>query len=465
MAFDWLTKLINPGKYNENLLNRAFYQTYVNNNIITWYNGWEAKDYIEKGYQSNLMIYAIIRKICDKINEADLYVYREKPDRKGRLKYKGLKYSGDATNHSIAGAIRYKELEYDDSSGLAKLINKPNPNQSWKELQNEAAGFYKLNGEIFFYGVGGPGEDSINFGQFEEVYVLPSHLVTIIAGDWRNPVKGYKFITGDQTIEIPANQVRHIKMWNPRWDTNGSQLRGQSPLMAGRKFIKKNDSALEAWVKSNQNEGAKGIISPSVQDPKLWPTPEQRKAIDDRVDERINGNGNANRVVTSAMPMRYDSIGLSPVAMAILEGMNYDDKKLCNLFGVNPVLFEPNATNANLEFAMRQLVTDVCIPFFKILEQELNEFLAAPYNRDGQKLVLDFDTSIYSELRADNDTVMKLAEAGIITPNEAREMISFDRYDDEAADQIYLNAGKIPISEAAMPINIDGKDFDYSDYN
>lgn len=74
---------------------------------------------------------------------------------------------------------------------------------------------------------------------------------------------------------------------------------------------------------------------------------------------------------------------------------------------------------------------------------------------------------MYTELRVDNEQVMKMVEAGLISYNEGRELLAFERYDDEAADKLYINMGKISIEDAGMgsfdpvePI----KEMDYKDY-
>ena len=64
-----------------------------------------------------------------------------------------------------------------------------------------------------------------------------------------------------------------------------------------------DDKAQEAWIKSVENEGAKGIISPNHNNPEAWLTPEQVTLTDKSIKDKIEGVGNRGRVVVSGMPL------------------------------------------------------------------------------------------------------------------------------------------------------------------
>jgi HK97 family phage portal protein len=262
------------------------------------------------------------------------------------------------------------------------------------------------------------------------------------------PFKGIKFNIGDQTIEIPASEIKHIKMVNPYWDLQGTQLRGQSPLLAGIKFLSKNNEAVSSLKRSLENEGAKGFISPDAsQDPEKWLTADQLPTLRQQLQKYWDGSMNKNRVGALGIPMQYQSIALSPVALDILKGMEYDDEKLCNLWGINPALFRSDSKFDNLNEAKKQLVVDVSLPFLKQLEQALSEFLLPAF--PGEADYLDFDISEYSELNADSKLIMETFwHGGLATLNEVRTMLGFDEIDEDYARAIYTEANKITLQEA-----------------
>src|SRR5678816_4653457 len=101
---------------------------------------------------------------------------------------------------------------------------------------------------------------------------------------------------------LNVEDVFHLKMTNPIFTEDGGQLRGLSPLVAGLKYLQLDDKSIEAWIKSIENEGAKGIISPNTPNPDFWLEPKQVKLLDEEIDERIHGVKNKNKIVASSMP-------------------------------------------------------------------------------------------------------------------------------------------------------------------
>jgi HK97 family phage portal protein len=432
-----------------NLLDRIIYGYTTNNSLITWYDS-NNRTYIEQGYQGNAMVYSIIKKIADKSATVPIVTYRE--DGKVMKSYKSFKYNSNANIKSQERIFKKQLNELNPLDDFHKLIKNPNPRQSSKEFISDISTWYNTLGEAFIYGF--RPETGKNAGKLVELWVMPSNYVEIVSGGAFMPVKGYKLAIGNQSITIPASDVLHIKNTNLTWDTAGSQLRGQSPLLAGKNILQKNNESVAAGLKAMQNEGAKGIVSPNFPNADQWPTPEARAQIDQRIQERVDGSANRNRIVASSIPLRYDAIGLSPVSLDIINSMNYDDEKLCGLWGVNPVIFKPNATNANLEGAQKSLVTDVVLPQLQLFEEKINEFLQM---NGWEGRVLDFDTTQFAELQPDMELLFKTyGENKAYTPNELRLMTGFDPSEDPAMDMHWISSSLISSTEA---MSMGGGDF------
>ena len=441
-----------PKGVDVNLLNQILYGQFTANTMVVWYDS-NQQTFIDQGYKGNALVYSIIRKIAEKGKQCPVMVYKETG--KGK-KYRAGKYSAKDLSRATSHAFRTKEMQevgYNDD--VARLIKKPNPYQTWSELMDNVLTWYNTSGEAFIYGF--MPSEGLNKGKIQELYVMPSNYVELVAGNLFQPVKGYKLIIGDQNIEIPANQVLHLKNTNLTWDLNGAQLRGMPPLLAGLKTLQANNESTEAKQKTFQNGGAKGIISPNVPNPEFWPNPEQRALMDERIDERINGNKNINKIVASSIPLRYDAIGLSPVAMDIINSQNMDLQTLCGLWGLNPVLFSPNATHANLEHAQKSLVTDVLMPQLQMIEEKFTEWIKMGY---GQDYVIDFDISSYSELQPDVKIIMDTyGKSPYFTGNEVRSMLNWDASLDPAMDIHWIPSNVLPSEEAMGGGQADFVDF------
>lgn len=441
-------------KHVDNILNSILYSNLVGFNSVVFYN-YNQEDYIKNGYKSNAEVYTITNKIVSKTLVAPIYLYEEKPDNKSKKygKYKYSRKSSDRVEINKHKLYVQKALEFSNGAmDLQSLLETPNPKQSWRELSELSRLFYFNQGETFYYR-----ETADDSDIALELYVAPANLMTPVygGGDVNNPITGWKLnlLNGHDRI-LDAKDVLQIKRANPEFDSYGAQDRGMPFLQAGQKYLQLNDAALKAWINSEENEGAKGILSPNHADPKLWLTPSQVKDTQATLDEKVNGMDNRNKVMTSAMPLQFTSMALSPTANAVIDALKFSGFKLSRLWGVSPILFDENPTYTNLLEAKESFVIDVIIPYLNIEEDSLNRWFVKPFaDRDKRKYILDYDVSVYEELRLKTDEVDALLK--VLTINEVRVMLGYDEVESETADQVMVNSGLTPLSDFDMGLNLD----------
>lgn len=417
---------------------------------VVFYN-YGQEDFVKKGYAENSEVYSIIKKIADTANVATPYVYVDKEGVKSRNTLAATKKSRDtaigAGKHRLAvrKALDFADIDLD----LSQLLEKPNPFQTWKEFITLKNIFYFAQGEAFIYRVAG------NDGCAMEMYVLPAHLMTPIIDTKKSYLEqdilvGWQLnLLNGKTRNFMGDEMQdliHFKMPNPLFDDKFSQLRGFSPLMAGLKYLKLDDTAIESWVKSVQNEGAKGLISPNHANPELWLTPEQVEETQRITDEKIHGADNRNKIVVSGMPLQYAHIGLSPDALNVVKGLEHANFKLCNLWGVPPELFNPDPTYQNQKEATKRLIKEVVLPHLNAEEDKLNSWLVEPFSkRDNKNYVIDYDLSSYEELRITAEEANALLTTH--TLNEVRVMQGSDELDNDYANEVFIEQGKVPLSD------------------
>lgn len=432
-----------------NQLNEILYGNLINFRDVVFYN-YCREDFIVKGYKGNAEVYSIVRKIVEKLSFAPLYLYIDNGEEKSR-KYKSCKKSVDRVEHAKYNIYRTKALEFaEDSNELSELIKQPNQSQSWVELIELMRIFYFVQGEAFLYR-----ETTDDSDIALSLHVVPANLMEpVFGGTLDEPIQGWRLnLMNGHTRTLDAKDVFHIKMANPEYDSMGGQLRGMSPLQAGQKYLQLDDSSVKAWLNSTVNEGAKGLISPNHADPKLWLNPKQVDDLQNSIEDKIHGADNKNKVVASAMPLQYTAIGLSPQALAIIDGLKYSNVKLCDLWGVPSVLFDPNPTYQNMKEAKERFVSEVILPYLSKEEDALNRWLVEPFKkRDGQNYVLDYDTSVYDELKISLEERQALAE--ILTTNEMRVMEGWDEVEGDAANQVFVAAGKVPLSDFDLGLTL-----------
>jgi hypothetical protein len=138
--------------------------------------------------------------------------------------------------------------------------------------------------------------------------------------------------------------------------------------------------------------------------------------------------------------------------MDLIKSLEYDDEKLCGLWGVNPVIFKPNATDANLEHAQKSLVTDVCLPFLSMYELKLAEWLNPKFKTD---YVIDFDVTSYAELQPDMELIKNVfANNPAYTWNELRTMQGFDESEEEGANLHWVGTNLVPARDAVLGMDM-----------
>ncbi len=88
-----------------------------------------------------------------------------------------------------------------------------------------------------------------------------------------------------------------------------------------------------------------------------------------------------------------------------------------------------------------------------MLRDELNSWLLPKF--DAKDMFLDFDTSEVDALSEDMEKIWERAgravDRGIITRNEAREMMKYGRRPEPAADILTINANVIPLDVMSVP--------------
>ena len=417
------------------------YNRLLQNQNAVFYN-FDVEDFLERGYINNAEVYKILRKIIDKCAIADPILYEDDGDVKSKYrKYKKAKYNPNAIEHVKKKLYTAKVLDYvEEENELTKLLRQPNETQSWREMIEMFRIIYFNNGESCLIR-----ETEENSEIAISLSVAPASKMTFIVED--DKISKWKYDMNNGRVRIlDASDVFYMKMAHPRFDGKHSELRGMSPLTPGGKYLTLDDESIEAWVKTMQNEGAKGILSPNHNNIEQWLTPEQQKQTEKAVDNKIHGAKNKNRVVVSAMPLQYTQIGMTPDNLNIKSGLSTAEEKLCDLWGVPPVLFNPEPTYANQNYASKRFVADVILPYLNKEEDALNRWLVEPFSkRDGRKYVIDYDTSLFPELKVSLDERTSLEK--ILTVNEMRVLEGYDEIESEMGNMVFINSGLVPIDD------------------
>jgi HK97 family phage portal protein len=395
-------------------------------------------------YDNNSEVYSIIKRISKTISTVPFYVYKVK-SKKELNTYKAM-MANASSGADIAKAelVRVKAVDEIADSPLNKLLERPNPYQSLSELLENIVGYKLITGNSYIWA------NRLSNGKVAELVVLPSQYVAIISDGTINGVEGYSFtlVGWDQ---LAANDVIHLKYFNPYFNTNGQQLYGLSPLQAAYRTVQRSNDAKDTSVGMLQNQGPKGIL---YADESNDFGPEQAGKLK---EDFYNQYGTKNKIVQNAgqiliagAKLGWVNMGLSPVDLQLLESEKITLRELCNVYGVNSALFNDpdNKTYNNMKEAKKEMLTQVILPELVLIRDAFNRFFEGEI---GQGYYIDFDITVFPELQEDMKELSAiLSQSWWITPNEKRQAMRYDTIQEDTMNEIYIPAGYLPVAELTM---------------
>ena len=293
---------------------------------------------------------------------------------------------------------------------LEVLWSRPNPEMASSQFLHACVAYLMLSGNAYVLRVGPDNRPPL------ELYLLRPDLVRRVNGSGDVPVR-YEYLTGQRSVVYGADQVLHLKTFNPVDPTVGV-----SPLAAARYSLDANNSAKRWNVGLLQNATRpSGVLSLEGN-----LTPDQREHLQEQLERRLQGR-NAARPLVLEGGMSWQQIGLDAGEVSWLEGMRMSAREIALAFGVPPVLLgdADQATYSNYQTARRSLYTETVLPMMDWLSGEFNRFLAPAFGG----VVLAYDTDNVEALSEDVtplwDRTIKAVQAGILTTNEAREALGY----------------------------------------
>ena len=427
--------------------NRFIYDVLGKNQIT---NSQYNDDFIDKGYKFNPTIYSLIQLISKSAITVPYKIY-QKLDESAVKEYKGLLSNGLNEDSVFKSKLMRKHIfEEVEHSALGKLLERPNPAQSFSVFLQELISFGKLTGNRFVYGIAP--ENGENKGIYSQMYNLPAHLIEIKSDGIFKPVSKYTMMYNKNKYELSSEEVLHIADFNPDYQGDGTHLYGQSPIEAGMRVLTTANEAVETNLKFLHNQSARGMLTPD--DDQLTPT--QAQQLKDALRRNYQGSKSANDIMITGKKFSWTNFGLSTSDLQLLESYNATIKDLCNLYGVPVQLLNntESTTYDNYRIARKVLFTNAIIPELNKIRDEFNRWLVPHY---GENLYFDFDYSAIPELMPEQQQLIdNLSKSYWLTTNEKREASGYGVDEDNHIMNEYLIPNQfVPISDLDLGISDD----------
>jgi len=318
---------------------------------------------------------------------------------------------------------RNGELIKDESSKLNDLLYSPNPNQTWNEFQFGLVVNLALTGNALARGI-----DSIGLGAegaFRQLEVLYTQGITPNLDSNYNIIS-YNYVIDRIDTTYSAEEIIHMKYFNPTEKGLMSGM-GLSPLQSA---VYPYRTSLNQWEASSnllKNKGAIGFISNESDDVL---DDQELDSAQKAFDSKIGGASNFGKSIITPSKMKYNPMGMTAADMQIIEMGVKTLRAICNVYGIDSSLFNDpaNKTFNNRREAEKALWINVNIPILIMMEASYNRSFVESYSKEeGKNLCLKFDVSDVEVLHEDKDKkvdrVIKLLESGVITIEQAQEMV------------------------------------------
>ena len=299
-------------------------------------------------------------------------------------------------------------------------INRPNAFMSRSEFIEWATMQYMSFGEAFIaYEIYEAGN---NRGQIipGTIQLSPPNITDI---EQKNYIPTGYLINGDVSRKMPLDKMVHLKGFNPDY----TDMHGLPYLKVAGILVDKLEAANETETKTFQNSGPAHLVSPKQIDSF------ENKTIFDNFVEHLRSvfKKNAKGIAGVNAPMDVLTLGSTPTDLGTIESQKNTIKVLLTLWGLDPGMFDTDASTYNNKQMMEQTVyTEAAIPFVEKMLEKLNDKFEPYYKA---KLVID--TSDIEALQPNyKEKVEWMTLAGVFTDNEIREATGYARLEDKNAD-------------------------------
>jgi len=314
---------------------------------------------------------------------------------------------------------------------LLDLIKRPNPQDGGAFFTKNLLGYLLIAGNSYTIKVGP------EIGPPREMYTMRPDRMKVLPGTKFEPIRGFRYTVGANYDDYPANQILHLKTFNPLDDWYGL-----SPIEVASKEVDISTMAREWNMKLLQNDcRPPGAI---VTEGNL--EEEQRESLEKKLEEKMQGYKNAGRPPVFEAGIKWQTFAITPRDMDWLNSDKLNSRKICAVYNVAPELIgdAENKTYSNYQEARKALYIETVLPLLDYLRDEYNNWLAPAYE---ERLFLDYDKGDIEALKDEISAVYEREEkAWWRTLNEKRIACGDDSIGPEG-DVIFVPANLIPLPD------------------
>jgi len=325
------------------------------NDVITLFekfttNNGNLTKLIEKSYESNVDAYSVIKKIVDVYSSAK-WIVEQKIDGEWEEVL-------DTTVHNLM-----------DNPNMAK-------GYTWKDIDEQLSTYLLTSGNSYTLGT------ELN-GKIEEIDILPSNHIEISSNnDFFLPNLKYTFEIGKTKRYYDVDQLEHIKLFNPSYQSVEESYKGLSVFQVAANVIQVGNDKWDAQAHLLQNRGMAGMLSDQSDRPMTAPEAKQAQIS---LNKRISGTEKYGGVGITNKNLKYIPMAMSATDLQIVESGVITLRAMCNVLGLDSSLFNDpaNKTFNNRLEAEKAMYTNVVIPLADKIAAKHTKYIVKNHYPDG----------------------------------------------------------------------------------
>lgn len=251
-----------------------------------------------------------------------------------------------------------------------------------------------------------------------------------------------------ELVSFPQEDVVPFKLFNPiRLE------RGLSRMEAIRTTIFAEDSSRNATSSMWKNAARPNMVLSTEN--RLGDA--GRKRLKAAFDQAHAGSSNSGQTLVLEDGVTAQAMQVSVVDMQYIESRQLNREEICGVYDIAPPIVHilDRATFSNISAQMRAFYRDTMAPVLEFIQSVMDKHVGSLWGRNNaMKFAVD------DVIRGDFEIRMRAAHealsTGVMTPNEAREMVGLDRYDDPKADELFANSAIQRLGEPHEELRLEG---------
>jgi HK97 family phage portal protein len=417
---------------SENQVDKRIIQAILSNDDLS-------KEYLDKADINSLIkAYKHIVYICVNRNSSVMSTTGFKLLSKKKPTGRAVK-SVELTKFYKAQLRNRHEKLFANASELVEITEHPfldlfkhvNPFTTYSNFIYQTNTYKDLAGNTFWYieknGVGTP----------TGLYILPTQDVKIKPSS-KFFIEEYYMKNDDELIVFRPEEIIHHKTFDP-----ANQFFGMSPLAASEAVYNMREYMDRYELNLYSHYGVPSAIITTDKEVIGTSGWEDARTL---LRRELGGLNNAGKIGLLDRGFKYEKISSTPKELESLAGRKATASEIRNAFGQTDALYEASANRSTSDTADYSFRRDAILPRLTFIQDEINSKLLPMFD---ENLIFVFDNPVPVDVEKQSEQLTKYVGGTILTPNEARLSLGYEKHDGEYADELLIAVNLATMTQVA----------------